>query len=509
MARSDSIRSVDDKRSHRRKNKLVYQDGAYRNAIRNAPKWNRKISFGVLGSVIVLIVLFVIGFFYFNQETVKELISISSSKPLLCGNAYESKEYSFFYEDSLTSPEYKYYFFESRLSFAQAQQACKKLPQGGGDLVTIQSTQQEKAFDRRVREQFGKIFVNESRVVPGLRKQLWTGGYIDLERDGLYRIRWLDETFLHGWNQFFCDRSQALQTLNSSLAAFKKNKNSPLIYIVKDYRESLTGQRKLTGEFGCWQLYSSGLYEMEHLTFNFACQISTMRLPFQFKRKFLGKFRPNTNNQMEANEYAVFAGRGPYTTARETCQRFVRGSHLLETKTLARDYEVNKRVERHSIEIFGEDNGDPKRRTLIWTGGYFNLSSANPTKVRWISDPNANLDVEEPPRRKYFGSSNEKPMEYENFCGTLEYYNGLIIDALSEERDTSMTDCIKERLFMIVKDYREGQSVQGCWHVYDYDYLRQYDYHLYLICQLPNPIRVSEDILKQSKEIFSYIAGEP
>lgn len=40
-----------------------------------------------------------------------------------------------------------------------------------------------------------------------------------------------------------------------------------------------------SGEPGCWQIDSSFLHEMDHLELNFACQVSTARLPFKFVRR--------------------------------------------------------------------------------------------------------------------------------------------------------------------------------------------------------------------------------
>jgi hypothetical protein len=463
----------------------VFQDGVYhRTNPRNPPEWNRSVVIGVLCSVLLLIALIVIGIFFFTDPVVKQRIFKPNTTSVMCKTDPDIGYSHFCAEDTLISPDHKYLFHAGRLPFSKAQQMCAAIPGGGGNLTTIQSEQQEKRFDMRIANLHKILFVNDETLFTGFRKQIWTGGYIDLELDGINRMRWIDESGLSEWYQNFCDPKQAMHILKLSLDEFVKYGpiTNSLVYVVKDYRPTKNG---------CWQLYSPFIYETEHLEFSFVCQVSTASLPFVFKRNFLGDFRPGEKNELFANEYAAFSGRGTYTMARETCQYLGSGVQMLAPKTLALDAEINRGIELHSNEIFGEDNGDPQRRKLIWTGGYFNLSSKNPTAIRWADDPNTLLDiVEPPPIRPYFISSgNSKLNAFDNFCGTFEYYQGLIKKALNEDRGDDEKNCIRERLFLIVKDFREDQSVPGCWTVYDSDYLSRHNYKLFLVCKLPYPVK--------------------
>lgn len=478
----------------------AYQDGVYRSNPKPSPECTPKV-FGVFLLLFLLFITLVsIGFVYVHFPEQKETVFSKEIEPLPC-IINKTVGYTLLSEDSLISPDYKYFFYAGRLSFSRAQHICSNLV-GGGNLLTIQSYDQEKELDKRIGELSEKLFVNSNFVFTGLRQHLWTGGYVDLETTGINIIRWLDDSGLVEYHQNFCDPQQAVKILKESQAEYEKNGAviNPLVYVVKDYR----AYKRNSKDIGCWQLYSSLFYETEHLEFNFVCQVSKSRLPYKFTRKFLGKFRPDENKGLVANEYAAFSGHSSYEVAQETCQKFMPGTQLLTTKTLARDFEVNKVIENLSSEIFGEDDESYKGKRLIWTGGYFNLSSEQPTKVRWADDPNATLDIKE---IKYFGSSNVKS-EYENFCGTIEYYYEMIDNALLEERDAAKTSgCIKGRLFLIVKDFREGQSVQGCWHVYDLDYLSRHEYKLNLVCQLPLSVKKTEQNYKESEKIFSYALG--
>ena len=490
--------------------KYVYQDGVYRSNPRPSPHWNQGIAAGVLGVILIIIVMFVIGFFYFNPIKI-EFASVynNNTKPLPCPPPNKTIGFQYFAEDSLISTDYKYYFFEGRLSFLEAQAVCKKLP-GGGDLITIQSSKHEKLFDESISRYLGKIFESDSDAIPSQRRQLWTGGYVDLELNGINRISWLDGRNVTEWHLNFCDIVEAKTILEVSLAEYKRNGaiTDPLVYLVKDYNRDK--------KIGCWQLFSSMILQTHKIKFNFACQLSTARFPYQYTRRFLGKFREYYDPEKQswenlANEYVAFAGQSSYYIAQDTCQRLAPGSQMLATRSLQRDNEVNKRVARYSVEIFGEDNGDAKRRTMIWTGGYFNLSSANPTRLRWRDDPYADTDIVVGlPSKRFlaglFGSGEDStPIEYENFCGTLEYYHKLVTDALNEERNAAKTTgCIKGRLFIVVKDFREGQPVQGCWHLYDFDYLSRYNYAFSLICQLPDPVKETIELKKESEDVYSY-----
>ena len=469
--------------------RYVYQDGTHhRTNLRSPPQWNRSVAIGVLCSALLLIVLIVIGMFFFNDSVVKQVIFNQNTLAPVCkadpGIGYKN----FCAEDTLISPDHKYIFHAGRLSFSRAQRACAALPGGGGNLTTIQSEQQEKRFDSRIENLRPILFANDETVFTGFRKQIWTGGYIDLELDGIRRMRWIDDAGLSERRQNFCQPKQAMEILKFSLDEFTRYGaiTNPLVYIVKDYRAT---------NKGCWQLYSPFVYETEHLEFSFVCQVAKAGLPFVFHRNFLGDFRPtDVKNELLANEYAVFSGRGTYSIARETCQYLASGVQMIAPKTSALDAEINKGVEIHSDEIFGEDNGDPQRRKLIWTGGYFNLSSKNPTKIRRADDPDTLVDTAEPASiiGSYFGSGSNKTKDYENFCGTVEYYQGLIKKALNEERYVEDAGCIRERLFLITKDFREDQSIQGCWQVYDSDYLSRNNYKLFLVCKRPYPVLKKE-----------------
>lgn len=479
--------TIPNKHTRRPGNSYVFQDGVHhRSHIRNHPEWNRNVTIGVVCSIVFLIALIVIGVFFFNDSAVRkeqETTPSSNAVPLRC-IANRTTGHTFLAEDLQISPNYRYYFYASRMSFSKAQQVCGSLPGGGGNLSTIQSEKQEKLFNKRIEDLYNQLFADDDNIFTGFRKQLWTGGYIDLELDGINRMRWIDDTSVSEWHQNFCNPNQASEILQISMSELKEKGaiTNTLIYVVKDYRSS---KKK-----GCWQLYSSLIYETEHLEFNFVCQVSTTSLPFRFERKVIGDFRQEANNEVLANEFAIFSGRASYRVAVETCQNFAPGAQMLSPVTLARDTEINKIVERHSFEIFGEDNGDPQRRTLIWSGGYFNVSSEDPTKVHWADDTKTLLDIEELQIRTHIDRNANNASEYENFCGTIEYYNEMIREAKRQESDAAKnTGCIRDRLFLIVKDFREGQTVQGCWHIYDFDYLNQYDYKLYLICQLPDLLR--------------------
>lgn len=501
---SESTNRVERRRKVTKEPGYVYSDGALKSSAPNSVNWNRKVIIGVLISILILIVLSVVGFFFFTYSTVEE-VPPNLDSPLPCPIPNKTIGYSILAEDALISPDYTYYFYAGQLSFSRAQQVCRNLT-GGGDLLTITSGSQESAINERVSKMSAKIFSDNKNISTGLLRMLWTGGYFDLELDKWDRMRWIDASSysqsVSQWYQNFCDRKQAVRLLTGLYEDYRTNGHviDPLVYVVKDYR----GLRNNLGEHGCWQLFSSAQVEAERIEFNFICQVATLSLPFRFKRRFLGKLRPNAQSKYFANEYVAFAGQGDYYLAKETCQRLAPGSSMLATNTLLRDSEVNKRVQYHATEIFGDDDGDPRRRTLIWTGGYFNLSSAYPNKVRWMNDPNAILDINDEPLQ-YWGSSNTKPSIYENFCGTIEYYQEIIDKALTQERDsTKTTGCIKGRLFLIAKDYRDGQAVQGCWHVYDLDFLSRHDYKLFLVCQLPDPVERNKFNFEESENVFSY-----
>ncbi len=491
------------KRNDRRRGKKVHQNRSKKPRILhkkvntyNSAHWTQSTAYTIMASILVIIAMFIIGLIFLNPLKIPVLKTTehSTSNKLgssLCPVPDETMDFPYLMEDSLITPDYKLYFYQSRLSFVKAQEVCRSI-HGGGDLVTIQSSYQEKLFDERIADLAGRIFIDDGIISSLDFMKFWTGGYIDLETGGINRIMWLDGKGLNEWHLNFCDIDRAMQVLKITHELYTQGmKTNPFLYIVKNYN----GAKKM----GCWTLFIPKEHDEENTKLNFACQVPTARLPFKFIRRFLGKFRHDENDKKWANEYVTFSGRSTYNIAQETCKKLAPGSQMLATKSLGRDHEVNKRVERYYMEIFGEDNGDPKRRTLIWTGGYFNLSSTNPTKLRWTGDLDANLETYHEPTTH--------PNEYENFCGTIEYYHKLINNAISEERDAAATTgCIRDRIFVVTKDFREGQPVQGCWHVYDLDYLIRHDYKLHLICQLRDPVMVTDELYKESEEIFSYKA---
>lgn len=203
---------------------LVYQDGVYHlSNPRNPPEWNRSIAVGVLCSVLILIALIVLGVYFFNPSTVKKIISGQSILAPTCTEEPAMGYNNFCAQDTFISPDHKYVYHPGRLSFTKAQRVCAALPGGGGNLTTVLSEQQEKRFDRRIENLHQILFVNDDTLLSGFRKQIWTGGYIDLELDGINRMRWIDEAGLSEWHQNFCEPKQAMmQILKVSLDELRK-----------------------------------------------------------------------------------------------------------------------------------------------------------------------------------------------------------------------------------------------------------------------------------------------
>ena len=239
---------------------------------------------------------------------------------------------------------------------------------------------------------------------------------------------------------------------------------------MKDFRDEISGDN---GVKCCWRLCDSTTYDIDNAKMFFACQ--TLKVDEPYVLEFNGKFREvpgrSGSQPMEARRYAAFAGTGSFNVAKDTCRKLGEGSQMLTPRTLNLNEDIDRNVEFYGDKIFGASYGDTSRKSLIWTGGFFNLSSLYPGKLRWLADPNSDQDIATKRPILYWGGSKEKPFGYENFCGTSEYYYDLIDQAITTERNASMTTgCIKGRIYVLVKDYRDGQAVQGCWHLYDLDF---------------------------------------
>lgn len=506
-----------------------YQDGAYRKKPRPPPSiWNLKSSIGLLIAVVVATVLVVVGFIYYSPFTPNKAKSIVNNRaePLPC-IINETVGYQYIAEDSEISKDYKYYFYAGRLTFAKAQEVCNGLP-GGGTHVTFESPEQEALIDKKIqllsdrrRIESGSYIWNDDDKIETAPRQMWTGGYFNLDADDPTIIQWKDAAGLSVSYSNFCSPKKAKAVLDVLVSTWTRNTGrNPIIHLVKDYRPVHTRTKTDRG-LGCWRLYDPATYSTENIEMYFVCQTHKDNEPFKFVRKFNGKFRYNKTTSGNvptgpsyAMRYVLFSGSGSYQLAIDTCRKYGDGVTMLSPRTLNRDEDINRQVSLNRKDIFGEDSGDPNRRTLVWTGGYFNLSSKFPTKIRWTSDPTAPYDLPKKPKIQYWGASKDKAFSYENFCAPFSHYEQIIVNALQAERDAAnTTGCIKGRLFVIVKDFRDGQASQGCWHVYDHDYLSRYSYKLHLVCTLPdvvyNGTLTTNYAYEESKEVFRYNSKFP
>lgn len=482
----------------------------YQRKPRARPECNRNVAGIFLGCVIVFIIFLVLTIIFNNPFFTdrNEKIKANISHPLPCLEEENSDRITAILEENMISNDRKYYLFDHRLSFAEAQGICKELP-GRGTHFSLSSKTEEEELDKLILS-----------TLPDQDLKLWTGGYFNLADPIPGRIHWMSGQGLTTSYSHFCEPSKAKGKLDA-LVTMWKNKEifQPIVHLVKDYRKVLDGYKRMGYDNGkgCWQLYDPFLYDLDHIELAFICQTLKSNEPYSFSQQITGKFRADkTKGEREnapafAKKYAAFRGSGSYWLALETCRKMGKGSTLIMPKTLNLDQDINWNVKHHFRKIFGEGSSDPSWRPLIWTGGYFNLSSSNPLKVRWIADPHAKEDTKKK-QIQYWGASNEKPFQYENFCGKKELYEKMVNDAIKEERDAShTTGCIKGRIFVIAKDFRAGQ-VEGCWHVYDLDFLSKHEYKLHLICTLPgeevrNVSSAGSDFnheYKQSQKIFTY-----
>lgn len=490
---------------------LEYLGGVYHRKPRARPECNRKVAGIFLGCTIVFIIILVLAIIFNNPFFTRgdEKIKTNITNPLPCLEE-TSENITAILEENMISLDRKYYFFDHRLSFAASQEVCKGLP-GGGTHFSLSSKIEEDNLDNKITS----ILTDEDL-------RLWTGGYFNLADPIPGRIQFMSGQGLTTSYNKFCEPLKAMEKLNALVVMWKKKEIlQPIVHIVKDYRKILDGYKRMGYDHGkgCWQLYDPFLYDLDHIKLNFVCQTLKSNEPYKFSHRITGKFRADKTQGEKANDvpayakqYAAFRGSGSYWLAQETCRKMGSGSTLIMPKTLNLDEDINKNVERQYQKIFGENNFETRWRPLIWTGGYFNLSSSNPLRVRWIADPQATMDIKKI-RIQYWGASTDKPFQYENFCGPKEHYEKMVNDAIKQERDAShTTGCIKGRIFVIVKDFRDAQVKQGCWHVYDLDFLSKHQYKLHLICTLPgeevrNISSAGSDFnhdYKLSKKIFTY-----
>ena len=488
---------------------LEYLEDVYQRKPRARPECNRKVAGIFLGCTIVFIVALVLAIIFNNPFFTpgNEKIKKNATDPLPCLEEASDKITAIL-EENMISLDRKYYFFDHRLSFAAAQDVCKELP-GGGTHFSLSSKIEEDNLDNKITS----ILTDEDL-------KLWTGAYFNLADPTPDRIHFMSGQGLIAPYNKFCEPLKAMEKLNALVVMWKKKEIlQPIVHIVKDYRKILDGYKKMGYDHGkgCWQLYDPFLYDLDHIQLNFVCQTLKSNEPFKFSHRFTGKFRADKTQSGQANkvpayakQYAAFSGSGSYWLAQETCRKMGKGSTLIMPKTLNLDQDINRNVLYHYQKIFGLGSSDPDWRPLIWTGGYFNLSSSNPLRVRWLADPNAKKDIKKV-QIQYWGASKEKPFQYENFCGPKEHYEKMVNRAIKEERDEShTTGCIKGRIIVIAKDFRDGQD--GCWHAYDLDFLSKHKYKLYLVCTLPgeevrNIPTAGSDFnheYKQSQKIFTY-----
>lgn len=503
------------RRGGKKEQKFYFQDGRYRDKKRGPPTCNRTVAGGFLASTILLNVLMAVGVLFFHRITSAVVPGPNIwAEPLPCVvNVTEG--YTYIAEDHVASKDYKYYFFTGKMTFAQAQKVCLGLP-GEGTLLTILSRKQEEGIDKKI-ESLSDVDKPKSYIWSGdedsvIKRQMWTGGYFDLDAESPMRVRWVNATGTETAYNNFCYPDQAYKLLLSLIDNWRKIGRqlgeNPIVHIVKDYRP-VSERKPGSGRAGCWQLHDPMSYEVEDATMYFACQTLKANEPYALALEFNGKFREvpgrRARDPLQARQYAAFAGIGSFAFARETCQKYGEGVTMISPRTLNLNEDIDRNVEEHGDKIFGEDLGYTNQKSLIWTGGFFNLSSPYPGKLRWLADPNSDKDI--PTKRPilYWGQSKEKPFGYENFCGTSEYYYDLIDNAIMTERNASMTSgCVKGRIYVLVKDYRDAQAVQGCWHLYDLDFLYQNDYKLFLICELPTRVNSNPVSLHESEQVFKY-----
>lgn len=495
-----------------------YQDGAFRKP-RGAVKCTMKSAVLITLVTLLLVVASVLyGVFVGNdtQETFFKLIErkygivVPRQKTPIC---LESTSVGI---KPLTLKQFdeenvKWFMFPGRYNISEAVKVCRTHPKVRGWLANVFSPELDKALTNFVNESKTELFAGDEKLPYGMKELIWTGGYIELEvNEGAY-IQWhgtkgRNNIKILDWYKNFCDRpiSKVWEKVRKLIEIWRKQpRGVPIIQIVKDYKRG-----------GCWQLFDNLMHDWATLELHLVCESGETEFSYrqasvtnpQTKEVrtgiFYGKLRGDPPNRL-ADRIGIFSGRGPFSDAVERCETLEPGGAVIAPAGVAEDFDINKLVEHHSMTIFGTDSGDPDRKTLIWTGYYFNLSSKYPKTLRRWDDPSGVLDLPPPQEIKEYAFQKYEKFKYENFCGPEHLYMTMIEDAI-EEREKKKDNCIKNYMMHLVKDYRPGQATQGCWHLYDGDYIEKHKIELYLMCKLPGKASETAAIRKETSVIFNY-----
>lgn len=398
----------------------------------------------------------------------------------------------------------KHYFYAKQadgryawfITFTKAYEMCINISIDS-NLLSLRSREEEDKFDAAFIE-----FVDDQKTSEqfyNYRPQIWTAAYYNLELDNATEIQWANSDGPLYWYQNFCNPEAVEAHLKELRDVYRPGMN-PIVYIVKDYtkKATLEGPYDLpSSKRGCWKIYDSIFFETETLVLNWVCQSNISTDFHSLVPSPPGEFVKieNIKSEVEGDktverEYVPYHGNISYVDANKTCTNIDpdTNSMMLAPNSRGRESDIDQIVMKNKDRIFGFDDGNPKWLPLVWTGGYFNLSANDTTRVRWTYDKNAATDAKEKTPISYglpfLNNDNLIAQKFENFCSPLEKVIQLLADIKATYRDMSKTDgCVIGQLVIIVKDYRKDQVNQGCWHVYEYDYLFQNDIKLFLMCQ--------------------------
>ena len=386
------------------------------------------------------------------------------------------------------------------LSYAKAYEVCHNISTESHFLSLLSNEEEEKFDDFYIN--FLDDWQSTVDILYDSRPQVWLEAHFNLEIDNATEIQWGhgDGPTSYFWN--FCD-PEAVDNHLAELRKIYRPGMNPIIYIVKDFSKWPLQGPYDSPKRGCWRIYDSIFNPTENIEMNWVCQFNSSLVFHQLvpepKTEFTKveivnyTFMGAPLTKKVSRDYALFYGNISYFEARETCTGLKAGSsHMLVPNTKKKDLDIDRLVKDNQDRIFGtadQAQGNPEWRPLIWTGGYFNLSSNDTTRFRWVIDKNAEIDTAAKIPISYglpwLNNDNTVPQLYENFCSPLTKLVQLMKDKKAQPRKMDTADgCVNGHLMIIVKDYRDEQTNKGCWHVYDLDYLYENNYKLFLMCQL-------------------------
>ena len=386
------------------------------------------------------------------------------------------------------------------LSYTKAFEVCKNIS-SESHLLTLLSNEDEKEFD-----DFYISFLDDQQSTVNIlyesRPQVWLDAYYNLELDNATEIQWGHGDGPTSYYQNFCFPEAVEKHLTELRKIYRPGMN-PIIYIAKDYSKWTIQGPYDSVERGCWRIYDSIFNPTENIEMNWVCQFNSSTWFHQLvpdpKKEFTKVESVNYTlmgvalNKKVSRDYALFYGNISYFEAKETCTGFNNISQMLAPNTKKKDLDIDQLVKDNGDRIFGtaeQAQGNPNWRPLIWTGGYFNLTSNDTSRFRWATfDKNAELETAAKIPISYglpwLNNDNAIPQLYENFCSPLPKVMQLLDDTKAKPRKMDKADgCVNGHLMIIVKDYREEQNNKGCWHVYDLDFLYENSYKLFLMCQI-------------------------